>query len=149
MKTETSSSPSIVGILRDLREDGATLLHQEIELAKAEMSEKAAELVENAVQLSIGGFVAYAGAIIVLLGIADLVATGFVHLGLGQNISMWLARTLIGLIVAAVGFVMVTRAKKTFTESVLMPEKTISSVKENSAWAEHKIETAAHEATAH
>ncbi len=146
MKNESSTSgPSIVSLLRNLRDEGSTLLHQEISLAKAEMSEKAVELTNNAVQLSIGGFVAYAGGIIVLLGIADLVAVFFVHQGLTQNTAMWLARSIIGIIVSVVGWLMVSRARARLLNDTFVPEKTIDSIEETSRWAEQKLQTS-HEA---
>jgi putative superfamily III holin-X len=140
MNTSNPPTSTIVNLLRELRDDTTSLLQQEVTLAKAEMSEKASEMAGNAVQLSIGGFVAYAGGIIVLLGIADLVAALLIRAGVAPAVSTWVARTIIGLIVAITGWLMVNKAKNALSNQNLVPEKTIDSLQKNKDWAEDKIQ---------
>jgi hypothetical protein len=131
---------SIVSLLRDLRDETTTLLKQEVELAKSEMAEKVSKMASNAVQLAVGGFVAYAGGIIVLLGLADLVGTLLIRAGLDGDTATWLSRALIGLIVAITGVVMLSKAKKAMSAENLVPEKTVASLQDNKQWAEQKLQ---------
>lgn len=133
-------SSSIVSLLRDLRDETTTLLKQEVELAKSEMAEKVSKMASNAVQLAVGGFVAYAGGIIVLLGLADLVGTLLIRAGLDGDTATWLSRALIGLIVAITGVVMLSKAKKAMSAENLVPEKTVASLQDNKQWAEQKLQ---------
>lgn len=133
-------SSSIVSLLRDLRDETTTLLKQEVELAKSEMAEKVSKMASNAVQLAVGGFVAYAGGIIVLLGLADLVGTLLIRADLDGETATWLSRALIGLIVAITGVVMLSKAKKAMSAENLVPEKTVASLQDNKQWAEQKLQ---------
>ncbi|HEU5078890.1 MAG TPA: phage holin family protein [Opitutaceae bacterium] len=136
----TNSANSIPSLLRDLRNETTTLLQQEVALAKAEMADKISRMLGNAVQLAVGGFVAYAGGIIVLLGIADLVASLLIRAGLEPTTSTWISRALIGLIVAITGVIMLSKAKKLMSADDLVPEKTIDTMQDNKEWAEQKIQ---------
>lgn len=131
---------SIPSLLKELRDETTTLLRQEVALAKTELSEKASHLASNSVKIAIGAFVAYAGAIIVLFGLSDLVAMLFVRAGVDADMATWLARAAVGLIVILVGWVMLTKAKKALSSESLVPEKTLQSLEENKEWAQAKLQ---------
>lgn len=139
MTSQTQNSPSLTALLQDLRNETSTLLRQEVSLAKAELSEKATRLTSNAVQLAIGGFVAYAGLIVLLFGFGDLLASLFINLGMDADLAAWLAPSLVGLIVALIGVMMLAKAKKALSADKLVPEQTIESLRENKAWAQTKM----------
>lgn len=129
-----------MGLLRDLRTETATLLQQEVALAKAEMSEKASELASNAAQIGVGAFVGYAGVIILLLGLADLVGTVLARAGVDSDMATWLSRASLGIVVALVGWMMVAKAKKAISAEGITPEKTVQSLQQNKEWAEDKLQ---------
>jgi hypothetical protein len=139
MTPETPPTSSIATLLRDLRDETTTLLRQEVELAKTEMSEKVSHMVSNVVQLAIGGFVAYAGAIILLFGLSDLVGTILIRVGVEADMAVWISRAAVGLIVALIGWLLLSKAKKALSAESLVPEKTLTSLKENKEWAQHKL----------
>lgn len=139
MTSQTQNSPSLAGLLQDLRDETTTLLRQEVALAKAELSEKTSKVTSNAVQLAIGGFVAYAGLIVLLFGFGDLVASLFVNMGMDADLAAWLAPSLVGLIVALIGYLMLAKAKKALTADKLVPEQTLESLRQNKAWAQTKL----------
>lgn len=141
MNSETPPSSSIVGLLRELRTETSTLLQQEVELVKVEMTEKITELASNAVQVGIGAFVAYAGAIVLILGLADLVGTILIRMGVDSDMATWLSRAFIGIVVALIGWLMVVKAKKAIAAQSMAPEKTIQTLQENKDWAEDKIQS--------
>ena len=129
----------IASLLRDLRDDTSTLLQQELALAKAEMSEKVSRMASNALQFAIGGFVLYAGVIIILFGLADLVASLLIRAGLSAEISVWLSHALFGLLVALTGWGMIAKAQKSISTQNPLPEKTIKTFGENKEWMEQKL----------
>ena len=57
MEATAPSNTSILGLVRALTDDTKTFFRQEIELAKAEFSEKLAALTRNGVMLAAGGLV--------------------------------------------------------------------------------------------
>lgn len=141
MNQESPPSSPIVGLLRELRAETSTLLQQEVELVKVEMTEKITELASNAVQVGIGAFVAYAGAIVLILGLADLVGTILIRSGVDSDMATWLSRALVGIVVALIGWVLVMKAKKAIAAQSITPEKTIQTLQANKEWAEEKIQS--------
>ena len=139
MTTQTQNNPSLGGLLQDLRDETTTLLRQEVALAKAEMTEKASKMGARAAQLAIGGFVAYAGLIVLLFGLADLIASLFMNAGMDSALAVWLSRAIVGIVIALVGYFMLARAKKAMAEDNLVPEQTLQSLRQNKAWAQTKL----------
>lgn len=140
MNTEAHPSHSIPALLRDLKSESATLLQQQVALAKAEISEKIIEQASNAVQIGIGAFVGYAGGIILLLGLADLVGMIMVRSGVDADMATWVSRAAIGVIVALVGFILVMRAKKAIAAEGITPEKTVQTLQDNKDFVQDKLQ---------
>src|SRR3954468_14012301 len=106
MNQGPQSSHSIAGLLHTLRDETTTLLQQEVKLATAEITERAAEFGKNALQVAIGGFVLYAGAIVFLFSLGDLVSAGLIQAGLSVGTAAWLGRAIVGIVVALIGWLM-------------------------------------------
>jgi hypothetical protein len=139
--TASTSQSQIVQLLRKLRDESVMLIGQQVSLAKAEISEKVNDMMNHAVQLAIGGCVAYAGMIIILFAVADLVSALLIRVGVSPQHSMWLARALIGAVVAITGWVMVMRAKKLISEQTLAPKQTLETLSRDKEWAQQKVDT--------
>src|SRR3954470_9326369 len=103
MNQGPQSSNSIAGLLHTLRDETTTLLQQEGKNATAEITERATEFGKNALQVAIGGSVLYAGAIVFLFSLGDLVSAGLIQAGLSVGTAAWLGRALIGLTVILTG----------------------------------------------
>ena len=146
MNPAPSSSHSIAGLLQNLRNETTTLLKQEVKLATAEVTERATEFGKNALRVAIGGFVLYAGAIVFLFSLGDLVATGLIRAGLAEGIAMWLGRALVGAAVAFIGWVMIAKAKKALSSENLVPDESVRSLKKDKPWADDKLQHS-HEST--
>ena len=129
MQRFATSEESFFGLIRDLRQETVDLIRQEIRLAKTEMSEKASCFARNAAALVLGGFVAYAGVIALLVGLGFLLTLLFVKMGFKQEIAEFAGLGIVGLIVSVVGMVLVTKAIKALSSDSLAPEKTIESLK--------------------
>lgn len=131
---------SVPSLLRELRDETTTLFRQEVALAKTELRENVSKLTGHVVQIAVGGFVAYAGIIVMLIGIGHLLGALFVRLGMGENLATWLAPTLVGLAVGLIGWGMLSRAKNALTHDDVMPRRTVESMRENKAWAQNKLQ---------
>ncbi|MBA3312360.1 MAG: phage holin family protein [Planctomycetaceae bacterium] len=129
---------SFADLLKNLRDETTTLVRQEVALAKTEMSEKAAKFGRNAGYMGVGGVLAHAGAIILLLGLSALLYAGLVEAGLSHMTSGWLAPLIVGAVVAIIGYALAQKAINAFKHETLVPEKTVKSLKENQQWLSNK-----------
>lgn len=135
-----SNPNSVPALLRDLRDETTTLFRQEVSLAKAEVRENVSKLAGHAVQIAVGGFVAYAGIIVMLIGIGHLLGALFVRMGMSENLAAWLAPSVVGLVVALIGWGLLARAKNAIASDGLVPRRTVESMRENKQWAQNKLQ---------
>lgn len=139
MNQDTTQSNSIPGLLRELRDETTTLLRQEVKLAKAEMKEHVSRATHHAVHIAIGAFVAYAGIIVLLIGIGQLIGALLVRAGVDPNVAVWASPTVVGLAVALIGWIMLAKAKHAIAHDDLAPRQTIETLRENKEWAQRKL----------
>ena len=108
-----------------------TLGKQELQLAKAEMSEKGRKAAPAA------GMLGAAGGIALLAGGA---LTAFLILALDEIVAAWLAALIVGAVyVAIAGALYLSGKKRMQNVGPLLPEQTIDTVKEDIAWAKTQI----------
>jgi hypothetical protein len=93
----------------------------------------------HAAQIAIGGFVAYAGVIVLLIGIGHLLGALLIRVGLDEQVAQWLAPSIIGLMVAIIGWMMLARARHAMAHDDLAPKQTIDSLRENKEWVQSKL----------
>ncbi|MEO5961041.1 MAG: phage holin family protein [Opitutaceae bacterium] len=139
MNSETSPPSSIPTLLRDLRDETTTLLRQEVALAKTELKENMSRLGGHATRIAIGGFVAYAGVIVLLIGLGHLLGALLIRAGLSAPLAQWLAPSIVGLLVPIIGWVMLSRAKQAIAHDDLAPRQTIDSLRTSKQWAQTKL----------
>jgi xanthine/uracil permease len=139
MNHEPTPSSTLGSLLTELREETTTLLRQEIALAKAEINEKASLVGKNTLELATGGALAYAGLIVLLIGVALLVSRVLVALGVGPGLAVWLGPVVVGVIVALIGASMAMKAKRAMTAEGLFPRETVQSLKEDKRWMQDKL----------
>jgi Putative Actinobacterial Holin-X, holin superfamily III len=124
----------IAELLKDLANETTTLVRQELDLAKAEMREKAGKAGPGFGMWGAAGATA-------LLAAGSL--TAFLILALDGVLPNWLAALLVGLVYAAVAGVLYIRGKHRVEEAgSAVPQKTIESVKEDVQWAKHPTTSA-------
>lgn len=139
MNSESTNPNSIPSLLRDLRDETTTLFRQEVALAKTEMKENVSRMTSHAIHIAVGGFVAYAGIIVLLIGIGHLLGALLVRAGLDAQVAEWLAPSIVGLLVALIGWAMLAKAKNAIAHEDLKPRQTIDSLRENKQWAQSKL----------
>jgi Putative Actinobacterial Holin-X, holin superfamily III len=114
-------------LTKQLSSDVSTLVRQELELARAEMTEKGKRAGLGAGLLG--------GATVVALA-AFAVFTAFLVLILSEVMASWLAALIVALVYAAVAGVLALRGRREVQEAGKpLPEQTVESVKEDVQWA--------------
>lgn len=126
-------------LLKDLRDQTTTLLRQEVRLAQAETTEKVTLAVENAAKVAAGGFIAYTGLVLLLVGASLAAAVGFAALGLSSALATILGFLSVGLAIALIGGILVWRALRVFRRAELMPRQTVDTARETKDWVEEKL----------
>jgi xanthine/uracil permease len=140
MNSESSSNPnSITGLLRELRDETTTLMRQEVALAKTEMKENVSRMGGHVAHIAVGGFVAYAGIIVLLIGIGHLLGAVLIKAGMDEQVAQWLAPSIIGLVIALIGYMMLSKAKNAMAHDEIAPRQTVESLRENKEWAQRKL----------
>ena len=77
----TTTEHSLANLIRELRDETMTLMRQEIALAKAELAEKASRMGKKAIFVGVGGALAGAALIFLLLAFRELLFLGLVKAG--------------------------------------------------------------------
>jgi hypothetical protein len=133
------TQPSLTELIRELRDETATLVGQEISLAKAEMAEKGRRLARNVIYIAAGAALAYAALVLFLLAVRDLLFTGLVKGGISVDTAVWLSPLIVAIVVGVVGWILVSQGKKKLADEGFIPEKTAQSLREEKNWLKHKI----------
>jgi hypothetical protein len=138
-RRETGDGQTIATLLKDLRDDAVLLFRQEINLARGEMAENIRHTSRHLVAMAMGGAIALAGAIVLLMGCASGAAVALAAMGLDPELAVWLGPTLLGGLVLAIGFGLLTAARRRLQTGTLVPKRTVQTLKEDSNWAKEKL----------
>ena len=121
-------------LVKDLSTQVSTLVRQELELAKVELSAKGK-------QAGIGAGMMGAGGILALFGVGALTAAAILALDL--VLAGWLAAAIVGLVWLAIAGILALAGKgraKRATPPV--PEQTVETVKEDVRWTKDSVQAA-------
>jgi hypothetical protein len=147
MNSETTSQPnSIPSLLRDLRDEATTLVRQQVALAKVELKENVSKVGAHLASIAVGGVVTLMGAIVLLIGLGQLLGVGLEAAGLSAQTAQWLGPVIVGVVVAVIGGGMLAKAKKALAHDSVVPRQTIESLKADQQWAKTKLQQS-HEST--
>jgi hypothetical protein len=125
-----TSRGSILNLLKTLTSDTRAFFREEVKLAKTELSEKASRVAKNTTSLTIGGFVAYAGAIVFLIALGILLGYAFAAAGANPMLSGFLGLGIVGLVVISVGSALLMKGLKILRQESLAPERTMQTLQE-------------------
>ena len=121
-----SDEKALAELLKDLSEQTTNLVHQEVELAKAEMSVKGKLVAAGAALLAAAGVLGF-------LAVAALVACAIA--GLSEALPVWLAALMVAVVVGGVAGVLAWVGKSTALRgSPPVPEEALESTKEDVEW---------------
>jgi uncharacterized membrane protein YqjE len=116
---------------------GAALIRGEVRLARLELAQAVETIGRAAVLVA-------AGAVLALLGSLSMVVA-LVLLAGEQWIPRlyWLAALLLMMVTGAVAALFASRGRALLAPSRLVPDQTITTVKENTTWLKHQLTSAA------
>lgn len=121
---------SLGSLFNELTRETSTLFRQEIELAKAEVTEKAR-------QAGTGAAMAAAGGLILFVAALALVAT--VIIGLSYVMEPWLAALLVTVVVAIIGGIVLAKGLSNLKGDNLTPRRTIDTMRANAQFAREQL----------
>jgi hypothetical protein len=114
----------------DLATEMSNLVRQEVALAKVEIAQKAKYVGRNVGYLVVGGAVAYAALLAILAAIIMLLARVMPH---------WGATLIVGVVVGAVGWILIGKAMMALQQADLTPRETVETLKEDATWMKQQI----------
>jgi uncharacterized membrane protein YqjE len=117
-------------LFSDLANEMSNLVRQEVALARVEISQKAKYAGRNIGYLVVGGAVAYAALLAVLAAVIML---------LDKVMPAWGAALLVGVVVAAIGWLLVGKAMSALQQMEVTPRETVETLKEDAAWMKQQI----------
>jgi len=117
---------SIGALLRQLSEQTATLVRQEFDLAKA-------ELTERGKRGGVGAGLVGGGSLVALYAVGAFTAAAIAALATGME--TWLAAVIVGAVYAVVAAVVVLIGKRRVAEAMPLAPETAESIKEDVQWA--------------
>jgi hypothetical protein len=121
-------------LVKQLADQTSTLVRQEMDLAKAEMTQKAKVAGQGA------GLIG-AGAVVGLLAAGAL--TAFLIMLLDGALANWLAALIVGVVLAAIAAVLGLQGRNRIQRATPpAPQQTVETVKEDVAWAKTRAGSA-------
>lgn len=130
---------SILDLLRQLRDDTATLVREEVRLAKTEMGEKLSRAGRNVAYLVLGALVASSALGMLLMSLGYLLAGVFLKEGHTSAMSAFLGFLVVAIFVAIVAALLIARSLKALANDSLAPTRTVRSLEEDKQWAKEKL----------
>jgi hypothetical protein len=124
--TTNNDERTLGEMFAELSRGTRTLVQQEMQLLKTELTEKVSHLAKGAGFIVGGGLIAYGG----LLAIIAALILGLIALGLPP----WLGALLVGVLIAGGGYLMIHTGLTALRPQELTPRQTIETLKEDAQW---------------
>jgi hypothetical protein len=129
-RRQVSTEPSLGDLFSELSRETTTLVRQEMQLAKVEMTQKATAVGKDVGFLAAGAMVAYAGFLALLAAVI---------IGLGQlGLPWWVSALIVGLIVAGIGGFLVMQGMNDLKNQSPVPQQTVETLREDQEWMKHQ-----------
>jgi hypothetical protein len=128
---------SVADLLRDLSGETVHLVRQELELARAEMREKAEVYQRSAMTLGVGAALLLA-ALLTGLWALNTGLTALLAQSMDLEIAVWLSPLILAVVLGAMGWGMIGAAKKRMKDEGLMPRQTTTALRDDKRWAQRK-----------
>jgi hypothetical protein len=116
---------SIGELFSELSQQASKLVRQEVQLVKAEMTQKARKATRQIALIAIGA---------VLANAALLSIVAFLVLLLAQWMDAWLAALLVGILVGGAAALLAMKGINELKEMTPAPERTLQTLREDKEW---------------
>jgi hypothetical protein len=121
---------SLGELFSELAAETGTLVRQEVALAQTEVTAKATRVGKQVGYLAVGGAIGYAAMLAIMAGII---------IGLSYFIPAWAAALIVGAVVGAAAFFLISSAMERLKNTNLKPEETVESIKEDAEWLKNQV----------
>jgi uncharacterized membrane protein YqjE len=125
---DTSISSLLKGILTDLQ----SLMREEIALARVELTEQATRARTAAMSFGMAVAALAFGGTFLLIAIALGISDAF-------NWPAWAGFLVVAIVLSIAGFIAYSAARRRVKAMNVVPEETVSTLKENSAWIAKRL----------
>ena len=128
------NDPALGDLFRQLAQDSATLVRQEMTLAKAELKSNVKSVARDAAMVAVGGILA-------LVGVVVLIA--FLVVAVGDMLdNYWLGALVVGVLFLLVGGLLAMSSLKKLKHEEVAPTRTLETLKEDKQWLQSEIKQA-------
>ncbi|MFW5943089.1 MAG: phage holin family protein [Chloroflexota bacterium] len=122
---------SLGELFDELTAEARTLVRQEVQLAKLEMSEKARDAGRDVTFLIMGGAVAYAGLLALVYAAI---------LGLGEVVGNGWSALIVGVVVAGIGYLLLQKGLSDLKRVDPVPQRTLETLREDQEWMKRQVD---------
>jgi membrane protein implicated in regulation of membrane protease activity len=122
------SVPDLIG---DLLQQTSSLVQKEVQLARAELSEKLSVMGGAAASIGVAAALLMAALVIILQGIAALLVT--------FGLSAWVSSLIVGVVVAVIAYVLLRAGMNRMKVASLTPERTVHQVSRDATMAKEAV----------
>ncbi len=121
---------SLGELFKELAGETGTLVRQEVQLAKTEVTEKAKAASKDAVMIGAGALLGHVALLVVVAGLI---------LALGTLIPYWASAFIVGALLAVTAFVLTKRGVTALKKIDPVPRVTVQTLKEDQRWATQQV----------
>jgi hypothetical protein len=114
----------LISLFSDLWRETSTLVHDEVELARTELSEKVTQVSTGFAEIAIAGGILFAGFLVLLFA-----ASAALEQVLPEELAPWLAPLIVGAAVTAIGLIALARGRSNLKAENLKPGRTLESLR--------------------
>jgi protein-S-isoprenylcysteine O-methyltransferase Ste14 len=129
------SDKSLAALFSDLTRDTVELIRQEIALARTELSQKVSTAQGALSSMAVGAAVILAGLFLLLQAIVQGLA-----MVLPPDMAPWLAPLLVGVVVAGIGWAMLSAGRSKLDPDNLVPQRTMHSLRRDKTVVQEKTQ---------
>ncbi|WP_375600012.1 phage holin family protein [Devosia sp. Naph2] len=126
--SQINQEHSLGDLLSGLVNDISGLFRKEIQLAKAETSEKVGQMMGGVISLVVGGVLALGALGVFLSALVTLIASYFVAQGLGATLANAAAAGIVTVVVGIIGYVFISKGINALKASNLNLNRTTTSL---------------------
>jgi uncharacterized membrane protein YqjE len=129
-----AGEPALGDLFRQLAQDSATLVRQEMALAKAELKSNVKSVARDAAMVAVGGILALVGATVLI---------AFLVVAVGDALdNYWLGALIVGVLFLLVGGILAMSSLKKLKSEDVAPTRTLETLKEDKQWLQSEIKQA-------
>lgn len=128
--TEPRGERSLGELFATLGTQLGQLIHQEVALARTEMTANVSRIGRNSALIGAGGAVLYLAGFAAVIALIALLA----QLGL----DVWVAALVIAIVIGGIGLAMIQGGRSQLKASSLAPTRTIATLKDDAEWAKEQ-----------